>query len=431
MVGRGRHLSGPAPWSLPASAGAARQTAAMSTTTTRPAFDLLDPAFYQADPHPAFTWMRANEPLYRDEPNGLWAVSRHADVLEVERNSGTFVSGRGYRSWWSPEENNIIAQDDPDHLAQRRLVSGRFTPRAVRTHEEWLRATIGDLLSPVAERGELEVVDDLAAQLPCRLTARLLGFPEDRWADVKSWSERLMRIDMAPRDGDVAQELFSAIMEFAMLLGEVVPERRGCPVDDLISVWANADIAGAHGYTEDRMVNEVGLFIAGGAETTRTVISHGLAIFAEHPEQWELLAEHPEHLTTAVEELLRWVTPLNNFFRTAVNDATIGGRPVAEGDRIILLYPSANRDEDVFAEPFRFDVTRSPNPHIAFGHGTHFCIGANLARYELGMLFGELTRRFEPPEALGPCEVEANIFARSVSRFPCRLRPRDGSPVPA
>jgi cytochrome P450 family 142 subfamily A polypeptide 1 len=396
----------------------------MATTTTRPEVDLLDPAFYQGDPHAAFTWMRANEPLYRDERNGLWAVTRHADVLEVERHSATFVSGRGYRSWWSPEENNIIAQDDPDHLAQRRLVANRFTPRAVRSHDEWLRATIDDLLRPVEARGELDVVRDLAAQLPCRLTARLLGFAEDRWEDVKSWSERLMRIDMAPRDMDVAQDLFAAIMEFATLLGEVVPERTGCPMDDLISVWASADVAGHHGYTEDRMVNEVGLFIAGGAETTRTVISHGLDVFSRHPDQWDLLAEHPEHLTTAVEELIRWVTPLNNFFRTAVADATIGGRPVAEGDRIILLYPSANRDEDVFRDPFTFDVTRSPNPHVAFGHGTHFCIGANLARYELGILFGELTRRFRAPEPLSPCEVEANIFARSVSSFRCRLTPR-------
>jgi len=168
----------------------------------------------------------------------------------------------------------------------------------------------------------------------------------------------------------------------------------------------------------------VGLFIAGGAETTRTAIAHGLHVFSEHPDQWERLADDPELLTPGVEELIRWVTPLNNFFRTAVGDALIGDQPVAEGDRIILLYPSANRDEAVFDDPFTFDVGRSPNPHVSFGYGTHFCIGANLARYELRMLFGELTRRFEPPVALGPCEVEANIFARSVTSFPCALTPR-------
>jgi cytochrome P450 family 142 subfamily A polypeptide 1 len=399
----------------------------VSTTTepsTRPEVDLLDPDFYRVDPHPAFTWMRQHEPVYRDERNGLWAVTRHADVLDVERNSATFVSGQGYRSWWAPDENNIIALDDPDHVAQRRLVSTRFTPRAVRDHEPWLRATIEALLAPVATGGELDVVPDLAAQLPCRLTARLLGFPEDRWADIQRWSERLMRIDAAPSGGQEAVDLFATIMEFSELLGQVVPERTGCPMDDLVSVWANADIDGGHGYSDERMVNEVGLFIAGGAETTRTVISHGLNVFAEQPDQWNLLADRPELVPGAVEELIRWVTPLNNFFRTAVADATIGEQRVQAGDRIIILYPSANRDEAVFADPFTFDVTRSPNPHVAFGHGTHFCIGANLARYELVMLFGELTRRFRPPVALSECVVEPNIFARSVSSFRCELTPR-------
>ena len=310
-------------------------------------------------------------------------------------------------------------------------MSDRFTPRAVRTQEVWLRATIDTLLDGIAAGGgELDVLDDLAAQLPCRLTATLLGFPEDRWRDVKSWSERLMRIDSAPYDQQVAMGLFTAIGEFATLLGQVVPDKRGCPVHeapDLLSVWANADVAGHHGYTEDRLVHETGLFIAGGAETTRTVIAHGLATFAEHPGQWELLAERPEVVTTAVEELIRWVTPLNNFFRTAVQDSTIGGRPVSAGDRVILLYPSANRDEAVFSDPFTFDVTRSPNPHVAFGYGTHFCLGANLARYELQLLFRELTRRFEAPEVVSGPEVEPNIFARSVGSFTARLAPRPGA----
>ena len=399
----------------------------MSTTTaasTRPDIDLLDPEFYRADPHPAFTWMRAHEPVYRDERNGLWAVTRHADVLDVERNSATFASGQGYRSWWAPGENSIIAQDDPEHLSQRRLVSNRFTPRAVRGQEDWLRRTIDEMLAPVEASGELDVIPGLAAQLPCRLTAKLLGFPEDRWPDVRVWSEKLMRIDLAPRDDRVFEDLFATIGEFDTLLSEVVPERRGCPADDLVSVWANADIAGEQGYSHDRMIHEVGLFIAGGAETTRTVIAHGLHTFAAHPEQWDLLADRPELVPGAVEELIRWVTPLNNFFRTALDDATIGDQPVAAGDRIIILYPSANRDEAVFVDPFTFDVTRNPNPHVAFGHGTHFCIGANLARYELGLLFGELTRRFAPPVALSECVVEPNIFARSVSSFRCELTAR-------
>lgn len=402
------------------------------STGQRPCVDLLDPGFYRDDPHSAYTWMRAHEPVYRDEANALWAVTRHADLLAVERDSGTFVSGRGYRSWWSPEENNIIAQDDPGHLQQRKLVSARFTPRSVREHRGWLESTVDDLLDAVEARGEVDVVDAIAAQLACRLTAQLLGFPEDRWGDIKVWSERLMRIDSAPRDHQVATELFSAIGGFAQLLGEVTPAMKGCPVHeapDLLTVWTNAEMSGLDGatgvgYSADRLVHETGLFIAGGAETTRTVIAHGIRALADRPDQWDLLATRPEVITTAVEELIRWVTPLNNFFRTASTDAHIGEQEVAEGDRVILLYPSANRDEAVFDRPFEFDITRSPNPHVAFGHGTHFCIGANLARFELGILFSELARRFDAPLVVSEPDVEANIFARPVRSFRAEFRPR-------
>jgi len=391
----------------------------------RPEVDLLDPEFYRGDPHPAFTWMRANEPLYRDSTNGLWAVTRHADLAEVERNSAVFLSGRGYRSWWAPEEINIISMDDPAHQQQRRLVASRFTPRATREHLPWLQATIDELLDEIALRQEVDVVDALAAPLPSRLIAMLLGFPEERWRDVKRWSEAIMRFDAASYDTDALVGLGTAIEEFVQLLSELVPERRGCPADDLVSVWANAEIHGRAGYSDRRLLHETGLFIAGGAETTRTAIAHGLRAFADHPGQWELLAERPELVPGAVEEVIRWVTPLSNFFRTAAQDSTIGGRPVAEGDRVILLYPSANRDEAVFDDPFRFDVTRSTNPHLAFGHGTHFCLGANLARIELQVLLAELTRRFRPPEVLSEPDVEPNIFARAVRRFDVRLVPRD------
>ena len=198
-------------------------------------------------------------------------------------------------------------------------------------------------------------------------------------------------------------------------------------MDDLLSVWGNTDLHGEGGYGPNRMIHEVGLFIAGGAETTRTVISHGILTLADHPDAWERMAAEPAVVTTAVEELIRWVTPLNNFFRTALEDATIGGRSVAAGDRVVLLYPSANRDEDVFADPFTFDIGRSPNPHVSFGHGTHFCLGANLARRELQALFRELTRRFEPPVVVTEPDVEPNIFARAVRSFRVELVPRGGA----
>ena len=182
--------------------------------------------------------------------------------------------------------------------------------------------------------------------------------------------------------------MVSAIIEFNELLTDEAEERRRCPADDLVSVWVGA------GYDPMTLMHETGLFIAGGAETTRTAIARGLRVLCDHPDQWEAAAADPALVPGLVEEVIRWVTPLNNFFRTATAADRIGDQPVEAGDRVMLAYPSANRDEDVFDDPFTFDIRRSPNPHVAFGQGTHFCLGANLARLELRMLFETLTSRW-------------------------------------
>ncbi|MCC5950629.1 MAG: cytochrome P450 [Acidimicrobiia bacterium] len=384
------------------------------TGTERPTADLLDPQFYLHDLHPATTWMRAHEPVYRDEANGLWAVTRHHDVHDVEARDEVFVSGRGYRSHWSPDETNMIALDDPAHATQRRLVSRRFTPRAVRDHEDWVRAAVREMLDAVVESGHMEVINDLAGQLPTRLTARLLGWDESRWPEIKSWAERLMAYDAIIEDADAANDMLAAIMEFGGELPAMLEERRGCPMGDLLSVWATAELDGVP-MDPMRIMHETGLFISGGAETTRTVISRGLRAFCDHNDQWELLAREPATIPGAVEEMIRWVTPLNNFFRTAVVDSHIGDQPVAAGDRVILLYPSANRDEAVFDEPFRFDVERSPNPHVAFGFGTHFCLGASLARMVLTVLLEEMTSTITNLRVDDEVEDIPNIFACMVA----------------
>ncbi len=389
----------------------------MSTAaSTRPAFDLLDPGFYLDDAHGSYQWMREHEPVYRDEANGLWAVTRHHDIQDVEARSDVFVSGRGYRSFWEPTETNMIAQDDPRHGQQRRLVSRRFTPRAVQDQADWLRATIIELIDGFIEHDTVEVIDALAGQLPTRMTARLLGWPEDRWRDVMGWAERLMQYDEVERDPAAAAGMMQAIMEFAGELGPMLDERKGCPMNDLISVWANAEIDGEP-LDPLSVMHETGLFISGGAETTRTVISRGLRAFCDHPDQWELLYREPEHIPTAVDELVRWVTPLNNFFRTAVVDSSIGDQPVAAGDRLILLYPSGNRDAAVFDEPYRFDVTRRPNPHVGFGFGTHFCLGAPLARLVLSTLLEQLVPRITALRVEREIVDVPNIFACMVESF--------------
>ena len=262
-----------------------------------------------------------------------------------------------------------------------------------------------------ARDGDVEVVEALAAQLPSRLTTVLLGFPEDTWRDVKSWSERLMRIDQATVDNDTAMGMMTAIQEFAQVVWSTAAERRGCPADDLISSWVGAD------FDELTMVHETGLFISGGAETTRTAISRGLRVLADHPDQWEAAAADPALVPGLVEEVIRWVTPLNNFFRSAAVDTAIGEQAIAAEDRICLVYPSANRDELVFDDPFRFDIRRSPNRHVAFGSGTHFCLGVNLARTELRMLFGALTQRLTNLRVVTEPDIEPNIFAGAVRSF--------------
>lgn len=382
------------------------------SATDAPPVNLLDPAWWcDLDRvHGFFTWARREAPVYSDA-NGYRIVTRHADVVDVERRSQVFSSRGSYRANIAMDESNMIALDDPEHIAQRRLVSRRFTPRAVQEGAARIEACIDELLDAVAGAGRLEVVHDLAAQLPSRLTAELLGFPEERWEDIRSWSERLMRTDAVTFDNDAAMGVMSAIMEFNPLLQITADERRACPADDLVSVWAGA------GMDPMTMMHETGLFIAGGAETTRTVIARGLAVLAEHPDQWEAAAAEPTLVPGLVEEVIRWVTPLNNMFRRVRSDDRIGDQPVQAGDRVMLAYPSANRDEAVFDDPFRFDIRRVPNPHLAFGQGTHFCLGANLARLELRLLFGALTRRWTALHVITSPDIEPNVFAGAVRRF--------------
>jgi cholest-4-en-3-one 26-monooxygenase len=391
-------------------------------TTTRMVVDLLDPELYRRNPHDVWRWMRDHEPVYRDERNGLWAVTRHADLMDVERRSTVFISGQGYRAIWSPEESNMIAQDDPRHRQQRMLVQGSFTKKSIEERVHEIEVLTADLLDrALAGDGRFEVVDSLAGQLPARLTARILGYPESMWRDLKSWSERLMRTDMRERDGTAFTEFFEANNEFATALGEVAKVKLHNPGNDLISMWLHGRVDGQP-LSPPAIVHEVGLFIAGGAETTRTAISHGLHAFAEHPEQWTALRDDPSLLPSAVEEVLRWVTPLNNMFRRAVADDHIGEQAVRRGDRIVLLYPSANRDSAVFDRPDEFDIRRHPNPHVSFGFGTHLCIGTHVARATLAAVFGQLSRRVHSIDVVDEPDVEPNIFARAVRSFTVAAR---------
>jgi cytochrome P450 family 142 subfamily A polypeptide 1 len=295
----------------------------------------------------------------------------------------------------------------------------------VKAQTDLLEQLVDQLVDPITPAGRTEVIGELAGQLPARFTAWLLGLDGDEWwPQLKVWSERLMRLDAAEMDPSVLAELMPTLQELWSTVDEQSQQLRACPAEGLLSTWSNASMGDGSPMPLETIFHETGLFVSGGAETTRTAIAHGLRAFCDHNDQWELLHDSPEHLPTAVDEVIRWVTPLNNMFRKATRDTEIRGVPIRAGERVALVYPSANRDEEVFEDPFRFDVTRSPNPHIAFGYGTHFCIGANFARDELSLLFGKLTRDWTNLRAVNEPDVEPNHFARAVRSFELAFDPR-------
>ncbi len=401
------------------------QPFASSDVTERPVVDLLDPELWKSNPHDLWSWMRAHEPVYHDIRNGLYAITSHADAVMVERRADLFPSQHAYRAVPAREEMNMIAQDDPGHREQRMLVQRFFAPGPVARREHDIRVIVTELLDAALERGSLEVVEDLAGQLPARLTCQLMGFDESTWPKLKQWSERLMRTDMHQRDGKTFIEFATANIELFEATRKEIETRRASPdaPDDLLNVWAHANVGGQP--MDIRSIfHESGLFVSGGSETTRTTIAHGLRVLVDHPDQWNAMAADPSLIPSAIEEIFRWVTPLNNFFRRSMASTTVSGTTIGMGERVIIVYPSANRDEQVFADPFSFDITRKPNHHISFGNGPHTCIGAPLARLTVRVLLEEMTRRVRELGVITEPEVEANIFARAVKRFDLQVIPR-------
>jgi cholest-4-en-3-one 26-monooxygenase len=354
-----------------------------------PSIDLLDGDLYAGDPDPTYAWLREHAPVYRDETNSLWGISRYHDVVAIERDPVTFCSSQGYRPNL-PADSSMIGDDDPRHQERRRLVARRFTPRAVSEGEDHVREVVTELLDGVVDQGGCEIVEDLAAPLPAKVIGRLLGFADDEWAKVRWWSEKTIVGGGGPRY--VTDSVTDAFADYCEHAARLAAERRACPVDDVFSTWVDAEAQGV--LSADEVLSEGLLLVDGGAETTRTVITGAVLALIEHPEQYRRLLDEPELLPLAVEEFIRWVTPILNMRRTATRDVELRGQRVRSGDELLLMYSSANRDEDVFGPTAdRFDIGRDPNPHIAFGFGTHFCLGAALARLEIRVMFEELLPR--------------------------------------
>jgi cytochrome P450 family 142 subfamily A polypeptide 1 len=363
-----------------------------STAETR-TIDLLDGAFYVNDPYPTYAWMREHAPLYWDTTNELWGISRYDDIEFIEKHADLFINSDTNKGGYRPNipaDPSLIGLDDPEHRARRNLVARRFTPRAVGAWADEVRATVTRLFDGVeAKGGKAEIIGDLAAPLPAMMIGKLLGFDPDAWPELQSWSERTIALGGGPRY--FAEDGMIAAMEFAQASADLHAEKTRCPADDVMTVWAQAEIDGCPMGVDTTIADSL-LLLDGGAETTRTVIARSLLNFVRFPDQWELLRSGVD-LEIATEELIRFVTPIHNMCRVATKDVELGGVTVRAGDQVVLMYGSANRDAAHFDDPERLDLTRYPNRHLAFGFGAHFCLGASLARLEIRMFLEELARR--------------------------------------
>jgi cytochrome P450 family 142 subfamily A polypeptide 1 len=360
--------------------------------SARPPLDLLDGDSYVRETYARYAWFREHEPVAWDGINELWGVFRYDDVLEIEKNKQVFISSDRLKGGYRPNlpaDPSIIGLDDPLHVKRRNLVSRRFTPRAVQSFESHVREVSSELIGSAVAAGRAEIVSELASVLPALMIGRLLGFPDELWPSLRDWSERTIQLGGGPRyftaDGSAAAN------EFGAAAYDLYENRKRCPAHDVMSVWTTAEIDGEPLSVHD-VIGDCLLLLDGGAETTRTVIARTMLNLIAEPAQWRLLKAGAD-MTVATEEFIRFVTPIHNMCRTAVRDYEIGGVTVRAGQQVVLMYGSANRDPAHFADPESFDVTRAPNSHLAFGFGTHFCLGAALARLEIATFFEELRDR--------------------------------------
>ncbi len=378
---------------------------------TNPDIDLLAGSFYAGDPHAGWSWMRENAPVYYDERNDVWGIASHELVLAASKDPTRFSNASGIRPHSENPVDSMIDKDDPEHKARRMLINRGFTPGRIRDKSDHIRTICNDIVDQVCERGECDFVWDIAAPLPLLLIGDMLGFERDMADTLLDWSDTMLRSLSTEADDAARERTMMAALGFREYqLGVIADRQAKPPQDDLVSILCHAEIDGER-LAEESLVMEALLILIGGDETTRHVISGGMHQLMTHPDQRDQLMRGDAALDVAIEEMLRWVTPIKNMNRTATCDIEIGGQVIGEGDQVLLFYPSANRDAAVFDDPFAFDITRDPNPHLAFGFGTHFCLGNALARLELTIMFETLFERM-PDLALAP---DADLPVRAAN----------------
>lgn len=408
--------------------------------TTIEGIDLNDPErFVRMEHHAMFTKLRAEDPVHWQQDDfrggGYWNVVKHADLIEVNRDTATFsseIGGTMIMSGQFPVGEDpdammdtrgvlMLDMDPPKHTRYRLLVNKGFTPRMIGLIEQALRHRAALIVDNVIERGTADFVDDIASELPLQAIAEIMGVPQEDRRKLFEWSNRMVGAGdpeyMADDTGDAFVELFTYVNGLAA-------ERRTDPHDDIVTKLLNAEIEGEQ-LSELEFDMFMMLLAVAGNETTRNATAHGMYALLTHPEQFELLKSDPEaRIDDAVEEVLRWASPVLHFRRTATADTEIRGRQIKAGDRVVIWHISANRDEDVWDDPFVFDITRNPNPHVAFGGGgSHFCLGANLARMELKLILTELVTRLPDMQLAGEPQRLLSNFIGGIKHMPVKWTP--------
>jgi cholest-4-en-3-one 26-monooxygenase len=396
--------------------------------------DVVSNSVYLNDvPYEQFAFLRRHAPVFRqpvpdpDVVDAVWVITRYADVLTVSLDTETFSSTDGVtlrreriKEGVRVDAGNFINQDDPEHGRLRGLVSLAFTPRVVRSFERHYRELAGRVIEKAIVQETFDFVSEVSSELPLLAICELLGVPSEDRSRVFGWSNAIIGAE-DPEYAGSRTEAASAVTELGAYALQLIDDRRGNPRDDILSALANA--SGDDRLTDPELEGFTLLLLVAGNETTRNNISHGLIALMEHPEQMQALRNEPSLLSTAVEEITRWASPVNYMARTVVRDTEVNGQSLRAGDRVAMFYASANRDEDVFADAEVFDVERTPNKQVAFGVGKHFCLGANLARIETRVMFSELLSRIVDVELAGPIERLRSSFIHGVKHLPVRVVP--------
>jgi cytochrome P450 len=418
---------------------------------TLESIDLVNPERYVSEGYPYAEWeyLRRHAPVFwydRPDVRPFWAVTKHADIVAVSRAPELFLSSRRFPFFIVPRSaegdaveqplpmRNLLQMDLPEHRHYRALTSRHFTPRALRKLESEVAQLARKIMQDLAAQAhgtpptvECDFVLDVAAKLPLTVIAAMLGIPPEDRATVLRWTNEVIggADPEFQSEASASETSLRAKDDLFRYFVQLCEQRRDTPSEDLVSVLVHARIDGEP-LPVFELMSYFHLLVVAGNETTRNATSGGLLALIENRDQWELLKRDPTTLPMAVEEILRWTSPVIQFTRTAAKDVELHDKLIREGEDLALYYPSANRDEEVFEAPNRFDITRHPNPHLAFGIGEHVCLGANLARLELKAVFQEFLARVDDAELTGPVERLRSVFVGGIKHVPVRLKLRSG-----